>query len=161
MIQLDFRSRSLIFYPTPTPSVLRNPTQTPPINLRFLATSAPQPWWKQLQTLWVMLSGGLTVGGTRGKTKNRGPLMTSSYSANRHKIFWSSLGRGHADHPRIRSWDYGNDRHNRKCKSIRDTQLQSTEDNAWRWNTGRCALMFFSLKKREIMVLPYIKRCVT
>ena len=36
-----------------------------------------------------------------------GPLMTSSYSVNRDKTFWSSLGRGYAGHPRIHSWNYG------------------------------------------------------
>jgi len=30
--------------------------------------------------------------------------MTSSYSVNRDKHFWSSLRHGHS---RIRSWDYG------------------------------------------------------
>jgi len=39
MIQLDFRSR--IFNPTPTPSVVRNPT--PHKNLRLLATPTRQP----------------------------------------------------------------------------------------------------------------------
>jgi len=33
--------------------------------------------------------------------------MTSSYSANRDKTFWSSLGTEYAGHPSIRSWDYG------------------------------------------------------
>jgi len=34
-------------------------------------------------------------------------MMTSSYSANRDKTFWSSPGREYACHARIRSWDYG------------------------------------------------------
>jgi len=32
-------------------------------------------------------SGGLRVGGARGKAKKGGPLMISSYSANRAKTF--------------------------------------------------------------------------
>jgi len=32
-------------------------------------------------------SGGFGVGGARGKTKTGWPLMTSSYSANRHNNF--------------------------------------------------------------------------
>jgi len=39
VIHLDFRSRSRIKYPTPTPSVVRN--QTPPKSLRFVGP--PQP----------------------------------------------------------------------------------------------------------------------
>jgi len=35
----------------------------------------------------VIYSGGFRVGGARGKTKKRGPLMTSSYSANRDNHF--------------------------------------------------------------------------
>jgi len=31
---------------------------------------------------------GLGLGGARGKTKKGGPLMTSSYSANRDNNFW-------------------------------------------------------------------------
>jgi len=34
------------------------------------------------------------------------PLMTSSYSANHGKTFWSWLGRGYTGHPRICSLDY-------------------------------------------------------
>jgi len=36
-----------------------------------------------------------------------GTLMMSSYSSNRDKTFWSSLGRRYACHPRIRYWDSG------------------------------------------------------
>jgi len=43
------------------------------------------------------------LGGPEARLK-WGPLMTSSYSANRDKNFWSSLRYGHQ---RIRSWDYG------------------------------------------------------
>ena len=51
--------------------------------------------------------GGLRVGGPEARLK-KGPLMiTSSYSANCDKTAWSSLRRGYADHPRIRSWDCG------------------------------------------------------
>jgi len=39
MIQLDIRSRTK----NPTPSVVRNPTPTPPKNLRLLTTPTPQP----------------------------------------------------------------------------------------------------------------------
>jgi len=45
MIQLDIRSRTK----HPTPSVVRNPTPTPPENLRLLRTATPaptpQPWF--------------------------------------------------------------------------------------------------------------------
>ena len=46
------------------------------------------------------------VGGPKARLK-REPLMTSSYSINCDKNFLSSLGRGYAGHPRIRSWYYG------------------------------------------------------
>jgi len=35
----------------------------------------------------VVISGGFRVGGARGKTKTEGPLMKSSYSANRDNHF--------------------------------------------------------------------------
>ena len=41
------------------------------------------------------------IGGTQGKAIKGGPRMTSSYSANRNKTFWSNLGRGYASHPKI------------------------------------------------------------
>ena len=50
-----------------------------------------------------ILSGGFKVEGPEARLK-RGPLMTSSYSANRDKHFWSSL---RYSHRRICSWDYG------------------------------------------------------
>jgi len=56
-----------------------------------------------VQYILYIHSGGFKVGGPRQDYK-RGPLMTSSYSANRDKHFWSSLRYGHR---RIRSWDYG------------------------------------------------------
>ena len=55
----------------------------------------------------VETSGGLRVGGPRQDQKG-GPLMTSSYSANRDNHFWSSLRYGH---PRIRSWNFSRIRH--------------------------------------------------
>jgi len=49
-----------------------------------------------------------TYGWEGGETRlKRRPLMTSSYSANRGKTFFSGLGRRYAGHPRIRSWDCG------------------------------------------------------
>ena len=39
----------------------------------------------------VLHSGGFRVGGARGKTKQGGPLMTSSCSANRDLHFLSSI----------------------------------------------------------------------
>jgi len=46
MIQLDFRSRSWTKRPTPTLSVVKNPTTTPTPakHLRPLKTPTPQPW---------------------------------------------------------------------------------------------------------------------
>jgi len=44
MIQLGIRSRRRTKNPTLTPSVVENPTLTPPKNLRLLKTSTPQPW---------------------------------------------------------------------------------------------------------------------
>jgi len=43
MIQLVIRSRTKNATPTPIPSVVRNPTLTPPKNLRILTTPTPQP----------------------------------------------------------------------------------------------------------------------
>jgi len=51
-------------------------------------------------------NGGLKAVGARQGWK-WGPMMTSSYSANCDKTFWSSLGKGYAGHPLIRSSDYG------------------------------------------------------
>jgi len=42
MIQIDFRGRSRVKSPTPTPNVLQNPT--PLTNSRLLATPTLQPW---------------------------------------------------------------------------------------------------------------------
>jgi len=39
---MDFRSRSRIFFPTPTPSVLRNPTPASP---KTSGRSRPGVWW--------------------------------------------------------------------------------------------------------------------
>jgi len=48
MVQLDIWSRSRTKNLTPTLSVVRNPTPTPPKNLRFLTIPTPapisQPW---------------------------------------------------------------------------------------------------------------------
>jgi len=55
--------------------------------------------------IFVVYSGGFKVGGARGKTK-KGPLMTSSYLANRDKHFSSNLRYGHR-RIGLRSWDYG------------------------------------------------------
>jgi len=59
MIQVNFRSR--IFYPNPTPSVRRNPTPTPPINRRLLATPTPtpQPCQKAKSVCSFMLQAGM------------------------------------------------------------------------------------------------------
>jgi len=75
-------------------------------------------------------SGGFKVRGARGKTTKGGPLMTSSYSANRDKHFWSSLRYGHR---RICSWDYGmtDIAEGENAKGVHDTQL-------WKhWKVGR------------------------
>jgi len=37
---------------------------------------------------YVVSGGGFNVERARGKTKKEGPLMTSSYSANRDNYFW-------------------------------------------------------------------------
>jgi len=50
MIQLDVGVGVEQKNPTPTSSVVRNPTPTPPENLRLLTTPAPQPCIKSCLT---------------------------------------------------------------------------------------------------------------
>jgi len=51
MIKLDILSRSRTKNLTPTPSLVRNPTPTPPKNIRLLKTPTPQPWLRREQIL--------------------------------------------------------------------------------------------------------------
>ena len=62
------------------------------------------PWETSHGMGWDGTNGGFRVGGPEASLKIGGPLMTSSYSANRDNHFWSSVRYGHS---RIRSWDYG------------------------------------------------------
>ena len=62
----------------------------------------PKIWtfhWDRCICIYMLSrSGGLKVEGARSKAENWGSLMTSSYSANCDRAFWSSLGLGYAGH---------------------------------------------------------------
>jgi len=56
-----------------------------------------------LVTTVIITRGDFTCGGGPRQEQKGGPLVTSSYSANSDKHFWSGLRYGH---PRIRFLDY-------------------------------------------------------